>query len=92
MTKDNSEFYICDVYLLLYETKAKAVIGEGGPYTAHLTEYCTSRYKYAEKNTPIFVVKKYGKYWHVIAGERIGWIIAEEWLGIKQLKRKHEEF
>jgi hypothetical protein len=34
-------------------------------------------------------IKTSEKYWHVIIGEKIGYIIVDDWLEIKQL-RKHE--
>ena len=45
-----------------------------------------SRVLFSNPNEPIFLIKKEDKYWHVIIGERVGWIIAEDWIGIKELK------
>jgi hypothetical protein len=40
---------------------------------------------YSNPKEPIFVIEKKGKQWHVIIGEKIGWIVAEEFLEIQPL-------
>jgi len=49
------------------------------------SEQTNSKVTYSNPSEPIFLIKAEDFYWNVIIGEKIGWIIAEEWLGIKEL-------
>ena len=40
---------------------------------------------YAKKNIPILVLNSKEKFYEVLAGDRKGWIIVEDWLGIKEI-------
>ena len=40
---------------------------------------------YAKKNIPILVLNSKEKFQEVLAGDRKGWIIVEDWLGIKEI-------
>ena len=40
---------------------------------------------YAEKNIPLLILNNKEKYVEVLAGDRKGWIICEDWLNIKEI-------
>ena len=40
---------------------------------------------YTDKNTPLLSLNNKEKYVEVLAGDRKGWIIVEDWLGIKEI-------
>lgn len=40
---------------------------------------------YTEKKVPLLVLSVKEKYIEVLAGDRKGWIIVEDWLGIKEI-------
>jgi hypothetical protein len=41
---------------------------------------------YAKKNIPILVLNSKDKFYEVLAGDRKGWIIYQDWLGIKEIE------
>jgi len=94
---NSSQFYVCDWSLLIYETKDIAALpgnhtGKAAIETAEKVKYwlerdLKSKVEYTQLNEPIFVLKKEenDKFWNVIVGEKIGWIIAEEWMELKLL-------
>lgn len=40
---------------------------------------------YIEKNIPLLVLNSKEKFYEVLAGDRKGWIIYEDWLNIKEI-------
>jgi len=82
----SDQFYISEKHQLpMFETKehAKSVISQ---VPTHLFEYKVSKPKmYSNANTPIFVISKSDDIWHVIIGEKIGWIVVRDWMNLKSL-------
>lgn len=57
----------------------------------HWSEKLKSKVLYSNPREPIFVIKKEEeRFWNVIIGEKIGWIIVQNWLEIKELKQGFE--
>jgi hypothetical protein len=90
----NNKFYACPrFYLLVYETREAAscgehmTVGDITPTTAtnYLSTKTNSKVTYSKPGEPIFKIKEDGKYWNVIIGEKVGWIIVASWLEIKEL-------
>jgi len=72
--------------ILIEEYAASSFVAEA----KFATQYWTKRLGgtkviYSNPKEPIFVVSREDKYWNVIIGEKIGWIIAEEWLELKEI-------
>ena len=44
---------------------------------------------YAKKNIPLLILNNREKYVEVLAGDRKGWIIVEDWLGIKEISNEN---
>lgn len=93
------KLYICEEYfLLLYpdqeaaEAAATAAGGFANPAAAVTAEaaYWSRRFgkavSYADKNIPLLSLNNKEKYVEVLAGDRKGWIIVENWLGIKEIQ------
>ena len=98
----NNPFYVCEkYYLLIYETKEDASPPNPGfsAISDHNRKYMSNIFSKELMSTvacsipgePIFVVEKEDKYWHVIIGERIGWIIVEDEAELKNLKGRRIE-
>jgi len=49
------------------------------------TKKLNCKVTFSNPSEPIFVIKKCDKFWNVLIGEKIGWIIVEDWLTIKKL-------
>jgi len=85
-------FYVCENFcLLIYQTKEEASrpcrVSAMHPSARSVwrnTELHT-KITYSNPQEPIFVIKKENLYWNIIVGERIGWIIIEKWLGIREM-------
>jgi len=67
------------------ETAVVAVVAVAAEYWS---KRLNSRVLFSNPGEPIFLIKKEDKYWNVIIGEKIGWIIADDWLGLKLLNEK----
>ena len=63
----------------------KEVVSE---WVVYWSKELKTKITHSNLNEPIFVIGKEGKFWNVIIGERIGWIIAEDWLELKPLERE----
>lgn len=94
----NNTFFVCeDYYLFLFETENgardadllgyfpdKKLIEKGlsnsvAWWSTELKEKVTR----ANPGELVYLLDRIDKWWHVIIGERIGWIIAEDWLSFK---------
>jgi len=40
---------------------------------------------YADKNIPLLVLNTEGEYVEVLAGDKVGWAICQDWLNIKEI-------
>ena len=92
------KLYICEEFFLLLfpcqETAAAARSALTAPRrtaadrAAADTDYWSNRFGkpvlYAKKNIPLLILNNREKYIEVLAGDRKGWIIVEDWLGIKE--------
>lgn len=54
-------------------------------HTTYWTKKLGKSVLYAKKNIPILSLNNKEKYVEVLAGDRKGWIIIEDWLGIKEI-------
>ena len=89
------KLYICEeFFLLLYpdqETAAAAVhpaprwIAEESAAT-YWTRKLGKSVSYTDKNIPLLSLNNKEKYVEVLAGDRKGWIMVEDWLGIKEIQ------
>lgn len=50
------------------------------------SQYLKSKVIFSLPKEPIYVISKDHHYWHVIIGNKFGWIIVRDWLQIKQLE------
>jgi len=97
----NNQFFITDkVFIFIYETKeaatkataswAKAIAVANEPpliWIEYWSKRLNSRVTFSTPNEPIFVIKKDEDYWHVIIGERVGWIVSRGPLGLKEINK-----
>lgn len=93
------KLYICEEYFLLLfpdpETASLAALrlylfaAPQGAVTAATADAWSNRFGkpvlYAKKNIPLLSLNNKEKYVEVLAGDRKGWIIVEDWLGIKEI-------
>ena len=89
------KLYLCEDYsLLLYpdpETAAAAGLTLATAATpadaagAYWTRKLGKSVSYTDKNIPLLSLNNKEKYVEVLAGDRKGWIIIEDWLGIKEI-------
>lgn len=86
------KLYICEkFFLLLYPDKEAAATARAGACSfavAHATYWTRKLGKsvsYTDKNIPLLSLNNKEKYVEVLAGDRKGWIIVEDWLGIKEI-------
>ena len=92
--------YICEEYfLLLYPDQEacatadrRAEVAPAAGATAALradAAYWTRKLgksvSYTDKNIPLLVLNNKEKYVEVLAGDRKGWIIVEDWLELKEI-------
>ena len=96
------KLYICEEYfLLLYpdqeacaDAAAVTAIGSGGTVTAGAHAAYWSRklgksVSYTDKNIPILSLNNKEKYVEVLAGDRKGWIIYQDWLELKEISNEN---
>ena len=89
------KLYICEeFFLLLYpdpETAAAAANTTAADTTAAavVADYWSNRFGkpvlYAKKNIPLLVLNNKEEYVEVLAGDRKGWIVIEDWLELKEI-------
>ena len=89
------KLYICEEYfLMLYpdqETAAAACghLARTADAAILAAAFWSKRFgkpvSYAEKNVPLLPLNNKEKYVEVLAGDRKGWIICEDWLNIKEI-------
>ena len=92
------KLYTCEKYcLMLYpdpETAdVRSALEAGGrsalDAAAASAAYWSKRFgkpiSYAEKNIPLLVLNNEEKYVEVLAGDKKGWIIDQDWLEIKEI-------
>lgn len=92
----DKSLYVCDDYhLMIYETEEKATLDAAVPATCPQLDvdaaYWSKRLKckvtYSNPKEPIFVISEHVDCWHVIIGEKIGWINYRSWTGIRKLTK-----
>jgi hypothetical protein len=92
------KLYICEeFFLLLYPDQEAATAGRDARRLTTLDEataagqstYWTKKLGksvlYAKKNIPLLSLNNKEKYVEVLVEEKVGWIIVEDWLGIKEI-------
>ena len=92
------KLYLCEDYsLLLYkdpETAASADANATAPSAstaradaaaAYWTRKLGKSVSYTDKNIPLLVLNNKEKYVEVLAGDRKGWIVIEDWLELKEI-------
>ena len=92
------KLYSCSKYLLLYPIRetatsfdadsaaaAVATASAAAAYAAAWSRELGIPVIYAEKNIPLLVLNTEGAYVEVLAGDKVGWIIYQDWLNIKQI-------
>ena len=86
------KLYSCPEYsLFLYPDKdtaaaaGPAVPSAGAAEAAYWSRKLGKPVICTEKNIPLLVLNNEGKYVEVLAGDRKGWIINEDWLELKEI-------
>ena len=95
------KLYLCEEYFLLlypdWETAATAaaeIVAAAAAESTTATVAAAVRYwtrklgksvSYCNPQTPLLVLSVKEKYIEVLAGDRKGWIIVEDWLRIKEI-------
>lgn len=88
------KLYICEeFFLLLYPDKEAAghrplAVGSADAAAgsaAYWTRKLGKSVSYTDKNIPLLSLNNKEKYVEVLAGDRKGWIVVEDWLGIKEI-------
>ena len=88
------KLYICeDYFLLLYPDQeaaaaATTTVAELDAPVARATYWTRKLGKsvsYTDKNIPLLSLNNKEKYVEVLVEEKVGWIIVEDWLGIKAI-------
>jgi hypothetical protein len=90
---ETGKLYICEEYfLLLYpdpETATAAGSSDVRADAADAADYWSNRFGkpvlYAKKNIPLLILNNREKYVEVLAGDRKGWIIFNDYLNIKEI-------
>ena len=93
------KLYLCEeFFLLLYpDQEAAAVVlvavssvarieHSAAGHSTYWTKKLGKSVLYAKKNIPLLSLNNKEKYVEVLAGDRKGWIIVEDWLGIKEIQ------
>lgn len=94
------KLYICkEYYLMLYPDKETAYAehaatdraadftAEAGAYwSAYLSNRFGKPFSYTEKNIPLLVLDSKENFYEVLAGDKKGWIIYEDFLNIKEIE------
>ena len=91
---ETGKLYICEEYFLLLfpdpetATTVHVECGDAASYAAS-TDYWSNRFGkpvlYAKKNIPLLILNNREKYVEVLAGDRKGWIVIEDWLELKEI-------
>ena len=86
------KLYSCSKYLLLYPDKETAAVRRSlrpsCPYTsaaAYWSRKLGKPVSYCDHLTPLLVLSVKEKYIEVLAEDKVGWIINEDWLNIKEI-------
>lgn len=89
------KLYSCSEYfLMLYPDKDTAVVGRGAAAAATAAAVAVAAYwtrelgkpvSYCYPLTPLLVLSVKEKYIEVLAEDKVGWIINEDWLNIKEI-------
>ena len=93
------KLYLCEQYfLLLYPDQKASAVGahyqdaartsaddEGNAAVAYWSKRLGKPVLYVKKNIPILVLNSKEKFYEVLAGDRKGWIIVEDWLELKEI-------
>ena len=58
-------------------------------HTTYWTKKLGKSVLYAKKNIPILVLNSKEKFYEVLAGDRKGWIIVEDWLELKEISNEN---
>lgn len=91
------KLYICEKFFLLlypdWKTANAAAVrtGSGGgtdAAAAYWSKWFGKPVSYIDKNIPILVLNK-EKFYEVLAGDRKGWIIYQDWLEIKEISNEN---
>ena len=92
------KLYLCEeFFLLLYPDQEACAtasstaaafaagfgVAAGAAYWARILGKSVS---YTEKKIPLLVLNNKKEYIEVLAGDKKGWIIVKDWLGIKEIK------
>jgi len=90
------KLYLCEKYFLLLYPDQETASGrsatafEGLGTAVGAATYWTRKLgksvSYTDKNIPLLSLNNKEKYVEVLAGDRKGWIIVEDWLGIKEIQ------
>jgi hypothetical protein len=65
--------------------RAREEAAEAGATVAYWRKWCGKPVSYLDPKTPLLVLNKDKKYVEVLAGDKKGWIINEDWLNIKEI-------
>ena len=87
------KLYICEEYfLMLYPDPETAAAVGATAFTdapAGTADYWSNQFGkpvlYAKKNIPLLVLNNKEEYVEVLAGDRKGWIVIEDWLELKEI-------
>jgi len=95
------KLYRCSEYFLSLfpnkETAATAANGAADPASVPAAAASTSAHAaywsrklgkpviYADKNIPLLVLNTEGEYVEVLAGDKVGWAICQDWLNIQEI-------
>ena len=88
---DVGKLYSCSKYfLMLYPDKKTAAdrfaaAPAAAPAAAFWSKRLGKPVSYCDPETPLLVLSVKEKYVEVLAGDRKGWIINEDWLAIKEI-------
>ena len=83
------KLYSCSKYFLtLYpdkETAAEKAAWQFAPDAAYRSKLFGKHVSYCDPKTPLLVLSVKEKYIEVLAGDKVGWIINEDWLELKEI-------
>lgn len=88
------KLYSCSKYfLMLYPDKDAAAAADSTFVIAAVSIYTAAYWSrklgkpviYADKNIPLLVLNTEGEYVEVLAGDKVGWAICQDWLEIKEI-------
>ena len=93
------KLYNCEYFLLLYpdwDAAADAVaaaasvgaataVGAAAADAAYWSKRLEKPVYYTEKNIPLLVLNNKKEYVEVLVEEKVGWIMVDDWLGIKEI-------